>query len=385
MISVAGAQRLRSRRADGPAVLSVYLEVPVDVGDHRGLPNRARELIKAAASQEPRANGRQVSSVDVESIVSAIDQDSQEWLGHTVAMFACSRIGLFEAIPLPRSGTDQAVIADRPHIRPLLAALQRNPAYRAALVDTKHAWILHISDDGIETVAERTGTGVRSPAFGGWYGLETYRVQQRVMELSKQHFRDTIGMLQQEDRSGWPLVLGGHDSEITRFLGLLPRTVRQSVAGSFNVDLQTATPGRVRELARPVIATWAEDKEASLVADTLDQPPDVAVSTDLDKCLAASRASAIAQLIVPDDVLVPGFACSACGALSSKAGECDCEDPGECCKPVTDLLDELANRTLDGGGQVFSVRDAPFTAAARLRFPLAAATAGSGQGQEQAF
>ena len=377
MISVAGAQRLRSRRADGPSVLSVYLEVPVDVGDHRGLPNRARELIKAAASQESHAKGRQVSSIDVESIISAIGQDSQEWLGHTVAIFACSRIGLFETVPLPRSGTDQAVIADRPHIRPLLAALQRHPAYRAALVDTKHAWILHISDDSIETVAERTGTGVRSPGFGGWYGLETYRVQQRVMELSKQHFKDTISMLQhQEDRSGWPLVLGGHDSEITHFLGLLPRTVRQNVAGSFNVDLQTATPGRVRELAGHVIANWAEHKEASLVVDTLDQTPDVTVSTDLDKCLAASRAGAIAQLIVPDDVLVPGFACSACGALSSKAGECDCEDPGECCKPVTDLLDELANRTLDGGGQVISVRDAPFTAAARLRFPLAAAAAG---------
>ncbi|HEX7995008.1 MAG TPA: hypothetical protein VF506_13885 [Streptosporangiaceae bacterium] len=371
MISVAGAERLRSRRADGPAVLSVYLGVPVDVGEHRGLPARARELIKAAASQEPRSNGRQVGAVDVEAIINAIGQDSQEWLGHTVAIFACSRIGLFQTVPLPRGGTDQAVIADRPHIRPLLAALQRNPAYRAAVVDTKHAWILHISDDNIETVAERTGTGVRSPGFGGWYGLEAYRVQQRIMELSKQHFRDTISILtHHEDRSGWPLVLGGHDNEITQFLGLLPRTVRQNVAGSFNVDLQTATPGRVRELARPVIANWIEHNEASLVADTLDQPPDVAVCTDLDKCLAASRAGAIAQLIIPDDVLVPGFACSSCGALGSRAGDCDCEDPGECCKPVTDLLDELANRTLDGGGQVISVRDAPFTAAVRLRFPV---------------
>ena len=218
----------------------MYLGVPVDVAEHRGLPTRARELIKSAASQEPRGKGSQVSNVDVESIINAIDQNSQEWLGHTVAVFACSRIGLLETVPLPRSGTDQAVIADRPHIRPLLAALQRHPDYRAAVVDTKHAWILHISDDRIETVAERTGTGVRSPAFAGWYGLEAYRVQQRIMELSKQHFRDTISVLEhQEDRSGWPLVLGGQDNEITQFLGLLPRTVLQSVAGSFTVDLQT--------------------------------------------------------------------------------------------------------------------------------------------------
>ncbi len=182
MITAAGVQRLRSRRADEPAVLSVYLGVPVDVGDHRGLPTRARELIKSAASHEQRGQGSQVSNADVESIINAIDQNSAEWLGHTVAFFACSRIGLIETVQLPRSGTEQAVIADRPHIRPLLAALQRHPDYRAAVVDTKHAWVLHISDDRIETVAERTGTGVRSPGFGGWYGLEAYRVQQRIMD-----------------------------------------------------------------------------------------------------------------------------------------------------------------------------------------------------------
>jgi len=371
VITAGGVERLRGRHTDRPAVVSLYLSVPVDVADHRGLPARARELIKAAAKREPRAAGRLVSDADAESIINAVDQRSQEWLGHTVALFRCSRIGLFEALPLPRSRTERAVIADRPHIRPLLAALQRHPAYRAALVDTKHAWILHISDDSIETVAERTGAGVRSPAFAGWYGLEAYRVQQRIIELSKQHFRDTIGILEQhDDGTGWPLVLGGHDKEISQFLGLLPRTVRQSFAGSFTVDLQTATPGRVRELARPVIADWTERSEARVVEDTLDQPPYGTVRTDLRGCLAASRARAIAKLVLPDDALEPGFACSACGALSTRAADCDCTDPGDCCHPVPDLLDELANRTLDSGGEVISVRSAPFTAAAKLRFPV---------------
>jgi len=373
MINAATAEWLRSRRSSEPAVVSVYLTVPVDVADHRGLPARARELIKSAAGREPRAHGVKVSEADAEAIVTAVDQRSKEWLGHTVGLFACSAIGLFEAVPMPRVQTEQAVIADRPHVRPLLAAVQRHPAFRAALVDTKHAWILQISDDAIKTVAERTGTGVRSQQFAGWYGLEAHRVQQRIMELSKQHFRDTISILTHHaDGAGSPLVLGGHDNEITQFLGLLPRAIRQKVAGSFTVDLQTATPGRVRELARPVIASWNERAEATLVQETLDQPPNVAALTDLDGCLAASRAGAIAQLILPDDVLMPGFACSVCGALSSRAGECDCEDPGECCQPVTDVLDELANRVLDGGGQVMTVRSAPFPAAARLRFPVAA-------------
>ena len=373
MINRADADRLRAVRATDPAVVSVYLQVPVDLAGHRALPVRARDLIKSAASQEPRAGGGMVRETDPEAIITAVTQDSHEWLGRTIALFACAQIEMFEAVPLPGYLTERAVIADRPYIRPMLAAIQRNPAYRAALLDTKHAWVLNIADDQIETVAERTDPGVRSPQFGGWYGLEAYRIQQRIIKLSKQHFRDTISILERSDAADRPLVLGGHENEISHFLAALPRTVRQTVAGSFSVDLQTATPGRVRELARPVIARWSERTEARLVDEVLNDPPNLSVTTDLDGCLAASRARAVAQLFLPDDQIVPGFACDDCGMLSSTAEHCDCPDPAESCHAVPDLLDELATRTLDGGGLVTAVRNPPFTVAARLRFPVPAA------------
>jgi len=369
---MADADRLRAARAADPAVVSIYLQVPVDLAEHRALPVRARDLIKSAASQEPRAGGGMVRETDPEAVISAVTQDSHAWLGRTIALFACAQIGMFEAVPLPGFLTERAVIADRPYIRPMLAAIQRNPAYRAALIDAKHAWVLNIAEDEIETVAERTDPGVRSPQFGGWYGLEAHRIQQRIIKLSKQHFRDTISILERADGTDRPLVLGGHENEISHFVAALPRTVRQTVAGSFNIDLQTATPGRVRELARPVIARWSERTEARLVDEVLNEPPGLSVTTDLDGCLAASRARAIAQLFLPDDQVVPGFACADCGALSSRAQDCDCPDPAEVCHAVPDVLDELAARTLDSGGLVTAVRHTPFTAAARLRFPVPA-------------
>ena len=371
MISRSGADRLRSLRASAPSVLSVYLPVPVDLAAHRALPTRARELIKSAAIRERNEIRPQVREADLEAVIGAVASRSYDWLGRTAAIFACAEISLLEAIPLPGHLTEQAIIARRPHIRPLLAALQRNPPFRAALLDAKHAWILNIAGDRIETVAERTGPGVRSAGFAGWYGLEAYRIQQRIMELSKQHFRDTISVLERSaDGGNLPLVLGGHDNEISQFVTSLPPAVRQNVAGTFKVDLQTATPGRVRELARHVIESWSERSEQQLVRDVLNQPPWVSVTTGLEGCIAASRARAVAELILPDDQTVPGFGCDACGALSSSAEGCDCPDPGQCCRAVPDLLDELADRTLDGGGRVTSVRNPPFPAAARLRFPL---------------
>ncbi len=365
MITRAELGRLRVLRSSQSPVLSVYLPIPLDQADHRGLATAARELVKAANRND------HVREADLAAITNAIRTRSHEWLGHTIAMFACADIGLLEFISLPGHLTERAVVAARPHIRPLLLALQRNPPYLAAIIDTKHAWVLAVHDHQIDTVAERTGKVVSSPGFSGWYGLQTYGVQQRVIQLARQHFRDTIAILDKAtDGARRPLVIGGHENEVNQFLALLPRQVRQDVAGSFHVDLQTLTPARVRELAAPVITRWTDFSEARLVEDVLGQPRRIAVATDLADCVAAIRMHAVAHLLIPDDQLVAGFACDDCGAMTAHAPGCDCQEPG--CHAVPDLLDELANRALDDSATVTQVRTPPFTAAAQLRFPVAA-------------
>jgi hypothetical protein len=353
-------RRLQKLRAPSDSVLSVYLWVPVDLADHRGLATRGRELIKSA--------GGRPAARDVGAIEREIALRHQDWLGHTVALFACAELPLFEAIPLPGQLTERAVLATRPYTLPLLAADQRNPAYRAAVIDARNAWIFAVTDQGIETVAERTGSGVASQGFGGWYGLEARRVQQRVMRLSRLHFRETITILERTaDGCPQPLLIGGQDNEVSQFLALLPRGLRRSVAGTFSVDLRTVTPARVRELTSPLVTAWHKAEEKRAVDAVLTAPPGSAAK-DLADCLAAARTRAVAELVVADDRMVPGFRCDRCGALGATPGGCDCPDPRRACRSVPDLLDELARQVLDDGGQVMAVASAPFAAAARLRF-----------------
>ncbi|HET9896930.1 MAG TPA: hypothetical protein VFQ44_18505 [Streptosporangiaceae bacterium] len=376
MITKTDADGLRGQRARNSAVISLYLNVPVDLAEHRGLVTKARELAKGEVPGEAAVAG-QPAEADLEQVAALVSAGCHDWLGQTVAIFVCGELGLAETVPLPGYSPDRAVIAARPYLRPLLATLQRNPPYQVAIIDTKHAWVLAVAGDGIDTVAERTGQGVPSPGFAGWYGLEAYRVQQRVMQLARQHFRDTIGVLEQaSDAQRHPLVLGGHEMQISQFLSIMPQAVRQRVAGSFAVDLQTATPARVRQLADPVIAGWAESAETRLVEDLLSEPPGTAVTTSLDDCLTAVRSRAVANLAVADDKMIPGYACEDCGKLGVDSGagsaRCDCPDPAQACTPVPDVLDDLTSQALDGGGEVTAVRHAPFTAAARLRFRLPA-------------
>lgn len=368
MITLAEAGKLGAVHAVHAGVLSLYLTVPLDPAELRGLPARADDLIAAA---ESAAGGcGHVAQEDRSSVREKLEIGGRDWLGRTVAMFACANAGLSEAFPLPCRLPDRAVLGIRPHIRPLLAAVQQCPAYRVAVVDRRHAWLFHIADDETEPVTAPVAASVPSPGFGGRYGLETYRVQQQVAQLARHHYRQMAAMLEKAMAQGEPepLVIGGHDEGIRQLLASLPPGVRKRFAGSFAVDARTLTAARVRELAEPLVTRWAGQRAERLAEQVAAMPPSLA-ATGLRACLAAVNACAAQTLIVPDDGLVPGYECGRCGALSVDAD--GCPDWGTAALPVPDVIEEMVTRTLEDGGQVCPVHGSPSRIAARLRFPVA--------------
>jgi len=368
MITRAEAGKLGAVHVVEPAVLSLYLTVPLDPAGLRSLPARAGELI-AAAEGTAGDRGR-LREQDRNAAVQKLAVSGRDWLGRTAAIFACAGAGLFEAFPLPCQLPERAVPGTRPHIRPLLVALQRCPAYRVAVVDSRHAWLFWINGDKIETVSAPDAASVRDSRFGGWYGLETYHVQQRVAGLARHHYRQTAALLEQATRHGGrePLVIAGHADGVRQLLASLPPALRESFAGSFAADTHTLTPGRVRDLAAPLVARWAEQRAQRLADEILALPPGHLVAVGLRACLAAVSAGAVQTLIVPDDGLVPGYECGRCGALSTDAD--GCPDWGAAALPVPDVIEEMAARTVEDGIQVSVIHDARSRIAARLHVPV---------------
>jgi release factor family 10 len=256
-------------------------------------------------------------------------------------------------------------------VRPLLVALQRSPAHVVAVVDRRHSWVFRVAGTQIDTVASQVGESVRSPHFGGWYGLETYRIHERVIQLARHHYRDTAALLERATAPGdqQPLVIGGHEDTIPQFLAILPAGLRDRFAGSFVADPHAITPARVRELAAPIIRRWTELREERLVARLTELRPGRLAAIGLQACLDAVAQHAVQQLAVPDDGLVPGFCCARCGALTATAD--GCPDWGAAVRAVPDLIEEMVIRTIEDGGEVDAVRDPPGGIAARLRFTLA--------------
>ena len=369
MITLAEAGKLGAVHAAYPGVLSLYVAVPLDPAELRGVPARADDLIAAA---ESAAGGcRHVTQEDRRSVHEKLEAGGRDWLGRTVAMFACAGAGLSEAFPLPCHLPDRAMLGIRPHIRPLLAAVQRCPACWVAVVDRRHARLFHIVGDATEAVTAPVAETVPSAGFGGWYGLESYRVQQRAARLARHHYHDTAAMLEKAMAEGepQPLVIAGHEVSIRQLIACLPAGVRERFAGSFAADVHALTAARVRDLAAPLAARWAGQRAERLAGQVAGMAPGGLAATGMQACLAAVNVCAVHTLVVPDDRIVPGYVCGRCGALCIDADRCP--DWETAALPVPDVIDEMVIRTLEDGGQVCTVHDGLSRIGARLRFPAA--------------
>ena len=324
MISRAEVDKLLEVRAPGPSLLSLYVQVPLDPAELRGLPAHVGDCSRSPPATAPASRPASGSGPPRRRLSGLLASRARDWLGHTVAVFACAGLGLAEAIPLPCRLQERAVLAARPHVRPLLLAIQRCPAYRVAVVDRRHAWLFSIADGQISTAVLPPAEGMRSHGFSGWYGLQAHRVNERIIQLARHHYHDTAALLAAPPG---PAAQSRSSSAATRTpsrssLMFLPAGLRDQFAGSFVADPDRLTPAKVRDLADQVIQGWRNLQDQRIAAEFLGEPPDGRTVTGLSACLAAAGRHAIQLLLVPAGGIVPGYACQRCGALSSTGDGC---------------------------------------------------------------
>lgn len=372
MIGLADTEKLLRAHCSEPVLLSLFLWVPADPAQLRELPARADELFDLAARDGADGPVR-VGAAERQTVRELISGQARNWLGQSVAIFACADIGLTEVFPLPVRLQERAVLGTRPHVRPLLATIWQHPSFRAVVADRRHGWLFSVDGDQISETRLPDAEIVRSHGFSGWYGLAAYRTNERVIELARHHYRDIADLLDQavSESGPEPLVIGGHRDSVAQVLAALPARVRNDYAGSFAADPDTLTPAKVRQLADGVVADWLRQRDEQLLTQFREQPPGRLAATGLTSCIAAAAQHATRVLAVPSGGLIPGYSCRHCGALSSEGY--GCSHGREAALAVPDLIDELAVRALSDGAQVATLTEPPAGIAALLRFPLTSA------------
>ncbi len=361
--AIAGADRLlgtetidRLAHFDGGGlpIVSIYLTVPREPDAHASARTKADSLLRGIRGLgEDRSLGHDARLSlrrDVELVAGAIANATIT--PRTLAFFCCSAAGLFEVVSLPRAVRDRIVVDATPWIRPMLAVVGDCRRCCAVLVDRRaaRAWELYLGQMREAGLGEQ----LRAPSANASNGR---RDSHRAEELEKRHFRQVAEALERLQRLNRydVLTVGGHHSELPRFLGHLPDDLRERVAGTLSIDDDAVAPATVREHAEAVLDRYELDRQRRSVAEVLaTEASGGPAASGLQACLWAGSIAAVADLYVRDGAIEPGVVCDESHWFALR-GE-TCPICGRRTRQTPDVLDELVEAVIDEGGAVHHVR-----------------------------
>jgi peptide chain release factor subunit 1 len=348
----------------GLPIVSIYLTVPPGPDAHASAKTKGASLLhEIRGLGEDRSLGHDARlSVrrDIEQVAGAIAIATIT--PGTLAFFSCSGAGLFEVVSLPRAVRDRIIVDATPWIRPTLAVLGDYQRCCAVVVDRRAARALElylgqVRDTGLSEQ-------LRGPRSNG---SNERRDSNRAEELEKRHFRRVAEVLERLQRANRYdlLAVGGHDSELPSFLGLLSDSLRERVAGTFSVDDDAIAPAAVRAQGEAILDRYELDRQRRSVSEVLArEAAGGKAASGLQACLWAGSIAAIADLYVHDGATEPGVVCES--HWFALRGE-TCPICGRRTRKTPDVLDELVEAVIDAGAAIHHVR-----AETELRDKLAA-------------
>ncbi len=369
-------------QANGLPVVSLYCRV-----DPGASQREVRARVDSLLDQiRPLAKDRDLDHryrlsvrADIERIKDALG--SERWPPGTIAIFSCSGRDLYEEIPLPRRVREQVMVDATAFVRPMLAVLGEYYRSCVLVVNREEAPVWEMYQDQMREVQTVTDP-LRKAGNTGTRAED--RIQNRVDEQSKRHFRRVAQVIDQLLRTdGYDvLVVGGHEYELGEFFRLLPHELRGRVAGTFWADPAATSVAEIRRSAQGVVQCYQREQDQRLV----DQVLELAAAGGLaalgpEDCLWAGNMSAIDTLLLRDGTTLLGVLCDESHWLAASGDVCPV-----CGKPTRytpDVLDELAAAVIETGGSARQIAadlmPAEYPTAAKLRFPPPPREAGDSQ------
>jgi Bacterial archaeo-eukaryotic release factor family 10 len=364
----------RLEDATGP-VVSVYLNTRWTDEHQR---ERTRLFLKGELRRAREGNPTEgmANALDwVEAEVEAVISQASHGDAHGVALFACPALHLREVIPVRASLENALVVADRPFLRPLAAALAESPSALVVFVDTETARLIPILDAGPGEEVRLDNEVPGHHRRGGWAQLALGHYQRHIEERRGQHLEavsDTLGRLA-EEQGLQRIVIAGSPDNTGALRRVLPTALAARVAG--------VVPGRRYEPASD-LAARAVDLIARVAALDIQAAVDALLTeaakggqavASLGGVLEGVQRGAVDRLYLLRGFRERGRVCTGCDALApGDAATCHlCHRT----TAVVELGEAMVARTIATGGAVNMVDaharlGALGGVAARLRFAL---------------
>ena len=374
MITVETANRIIQFQGDGMPVVSLYVAIEPGASQsdvHSRVTSLVDQLDGLAKGPDLQHEPRLSLRGDIERIGERMREEA--WQPQGLAVFSCSGRGFYEEVSLPRAVRDRIVVSKAAWARPMLAVLDEYHRCCVVGVDKEWARCWELYQDEMH---ELTSFKDRLGKFDNYAGGDLERIRS---ELSRRHYRRVVQALEELFRTEQYdlLIIGGHEFEIPAFLEFLTPDLRNRLAGSFSIDLPTATTAAVRAGAEAILQRYESDHEQKAVSEIVDRAAAGGLAAlGVPACLRAGSVAAIQTLLVQEGATTEGVVCEDSGWLAA-AGD-SCPVCGQPTRHTPDVIDELVESVVDEGGSIEHVEGdtqlKEYTLAAALRFPLPSAS-----------
>jgi peptide chain release factor subunit 1 len=266
------AKRLVERRP-GHRVVSLYLDLdPERFAAPSARSSQIRSLIdEAARNLDSTAQLDHRERVAIRSDLRRLD----DYLGsreppfqgaRALAVFCCSRDGLFEVLQLPRPTEGRVMIETTPYVEPLVAATSQR-LWAVLLISRRTARLLTGSATGLRE-RQRFDDFVHGQHEQGGWSQSHY--ERSIEKDADDHLRRAVDLIDRYCRNERydRIALGGPDEVVARLEGMLPAEVSDRLApGSVDVDVATATEAQIRS----AVSRLATDDEKNFEREALDR------------------------------------------------------------------------------------------------------------------
>jgi peptide subunit release factor 1 (eRF1) len=373
-------ERLTRIQSGQHRIVSCYLKLePRDRSRGKYL-IKVKNRVKDAIQALPRLGLERAPAEAVERDLDRVQQylRSPANLPHTqgLAIFACERLGLFEAVPLPVVYRSRLAVDTTPLVRELASVEDEFGRLLTVVLDRTSARFFAVTAYQTQELPGLRANSTRGKRFhgdqdgpGGW-GEHTYH--NRIREEKQRHYeaiaRELFAIDRRQPAHG--IVLAGPGPEAGAVEPFLHSYLVERLIGTARLNPKDVTPASVHGATLAVREGYERASERALVHEMLEGIGTGWGINGLQATLRALARGQVRSLLVHADSCQPGFRCGDSGRLALTPRECRGE--GEPV-PVLDVVDDAIEEALRQGVDVNVVyepeaRDAIENLGALLRF-----------------
>lgn len=357
-------------------LLSVVLDTSVS-----RVPGQAYFLFFRDAARDLRAEVEQRAPHDLKDFDAAVER-AEYFLHHQfsprnpgLALYVSADPEFFLAVPLPSQPADEVVWDRRPHVAPLIEALDEFERVAVALTDKHEARIFtiflgaitleatieseiegkHDPGDWPHRVrASRTRAGRYTPGKPGtiaWSGMAQARQQRRHQEKARTHARRVAGALMDllRDEPFDRLFLAGPEEAVSLVEDVLPRPLQARLADRLSIPVHASEAEVLAETLRAAEVIERQG-EVAIVRRLIESVGRKTASVGLEPTLDAASEGRIATLVIGTELAADVRVCLECGQLTTKTA--DCPRCGATLVEVENPRERLITEVLGQGGRI---------------------------------